>query len=42
MEDKFEIMGLSVMNFVFGRIKIYFLQEIMEVKKICSMVPVSE
>ena len=42
MSEKFETIGCSIMNFVFGRIKVYFLQEVMEVKKICALVPVSE
>jgi len=31
-----------MLNFIFGRIKLYFIQEIIEVKNSCSLVHVSE
>ena len=30
-----------MLNFIFGRSKLYFLQEVIEVKKSCSLIHVS-
>ena len=31
-----------MLNYIFGRLKLYFIQEVMEVKKSCFVVPASE
>ena len=42
VDERFEQLGVSVLNYVFGRAKLYFLLEVAETKNICRSIPVSE
>lgn len=42
MEEKFELLGVHMLNFIFGRVKMYFLLEIIESKTNCLQINISE
>jgi hypothetical protein len=42
MEEKFELLGLHMLNFIFGRIKMYFLLEVVESKTNGLLINISE
>lgn len=42
MDEKFESLGISMLNFVFGRLKLYFIVEILEGKENCGAISISE
>lgn len=42
MEEKFELLGVHMLNFIFGRVKMYFLLEVIESKTNCLQINISE
>ena len=42
MEEKFELLGVHMLNFIFGRVKMYFLLEVIESKTNYLQINISE
>lgn len=42
MAERFENLGVTMLNFVFGRMKLYFILEVIEAKTNAKMISITE
>jgi hypothetical protein len=42
MEERLEALGIGMFNYIFGKLKIYFIMEIIKRKKECESISINE